>query len=124
MPTSGWIGVDLDGTLAIYGGWTGEIGPPVLPMVNRVKAWLAQGVEVRIVTARVACTYQDVAESGKCDDVAFATEQRALIEAWCERYIGQKLRVTAQKDFAMITLYDDRCVQVEANTGRLIGGGA
>jgi hypothetical protein len=26
------------------------------------------------------------------------------------------------KDFGMILLYDDRCRQVETNTGRIIGG--
>jgi hypothetical protein len=31
------------------------------------------------------------------------------------------LPITNCKDFAMVELYDDRCVQVEANTGRLIG---
>lgn len=33
----GWIGVDLDGTLAEYDGWKGpdEIGAPVEPMVER-----------------------------------------------------------------------------------------
>ena len=51
----GWIGVDLDGTLAEYHGWhdDGRIGKPILPMVARVKKWLAEGKEVRIVTERV-----------------------------------------------------------------------
>ena len=52
----GWIGVDLDGTLARYDGWKGpeHIGEPLMPMVERVKAWLAEGREVRIMTARVS----------------------------------------------------------------------
>ena len=38
----GWIGVDLDGTLAIYTGWKGcdHVGEPIPPMVERVKAGL------------------------------------------------------------------------------------
>jgi hypothetical protein len=34
--SGGWIGVDLDGTLAIYGGWTGprSIGEPVPKMLE------------------------------------------------------------------------------------------
>ena len=42
--SEGWIGVDLDGTLAEYLGWQGmgHIGEPIAPMVERVKAWLAQ----------------------------------------------------------------------------------
>lgn len=41
MSTSGWIGVDLDGTLALYKGWSGgTIGEPVPLMAARVKDWL------------------------------------------------------------------------------------
>ena len=51
---AGWIGVDLDGTLAHYGGWVEpeRIGQPIAPMVARIKEWLGQGIEVRIFTAR------------------------------------------------------------------------
>ena len=106
MTTSGWIGVDLDGTLAEYHGWNnGEIGEPVPVMLTRVVSWLANGQAVKIFTARV------------CGGDA---EQTALIKAWCLKHIGQELEVTATKDFAMIELWDDRCVQVEPNTGRRI----
>lgn len=109
MSASGWIGVDLDGTLAHYKGWDGgKIGPPVPAMLARVKAWLADGVEVRIFTARVAHDPDG--------------DQKHRIFLWCEQHIGQRLRVTCCKDFAMIELYDDRCVQVEANTGRRLDG--
>jgi hypothetical protein len=52
--SEGWIGVDLDGTLAHYSEWKGpdSIGEPVPLMLARVKEWLAKGLEVRIVTAR------------------------------------------------------------------------
>ena len=51
----GWIGVDLDGTLAEYDGWVGpqHIGKPVPLMVDRVKRMLDYGEDVRIFTARV-----------------------------------------------------------------------
>ena len=100
----GWIGVDLDGTLAHYDGWKGveHIGAPIPKMLQRVKTMLVQGKEVRIFTAR-------------CHD----GQQRTIdiIQDWCEQHIGQRLPVTNVKDFAMVTLFDDRCVQVEANTG-------
>lgn len=109
---SGWIGVDLDGTLAKYEGWRGadKIGQPIAAMVERVKLWREQGIEVRIVTARV------------CSNQAPHTRRIALqaIEAWCERHLGEKLPVTAEKDFAMLVLYDDRVVRVEPNTGMLL----
>jgi hypothetical protein len=101
----GWIAVDLDATLATYDGWVSEqhIGEPVPAMVARVKAWLAEGKDVRILTARVANGNQ---------------EARILIRNWCEVHIGVRLPVTNEKDFGMIELWDDRCVQVEKNTGQ------
>ena len=52
----GWIGVDLDGTHATYNGWNGtdDIGTPVEAMVQRVKDWLRNGTNVKIMTARVS----------------------------------------------------------------------
>lgn len=51
----GWIGIDLDGTLAEYDGWKGveHIGKPIPSMVKRVKEWISEGKDVRIFTARV-----------------------------------------------------------------------
>lgn len=122
MTASGWIGVDLDGTLAKYEGWNGGIGDPIPLMVERVKKWIAEGVEVRIFTARVGFGAGYSAESNRSDDENFANEQRALIEAWCEKHIGKKLPVTAVKDFRMIELWDDRAIQVVLNTGVRVDG--
>jgi hypothetical protein len=46
----GWIGVDLDGTLAQYGEFKGRdhIGEPIAPMLDKVKKELARGKEVRM----------------------------------------------------------------------------
>lgn len=101
----GWIGVDLDGTLAHYDGWKGveHIGPPVPAMVDRVKAWRAEGREVRIFTARVHDR---------------TTSTVAVIHDWCETHLGERLPVTNVKDFGMVELWDDRAVAVEINTGR------
>lgn len=105
--SEGWYGVDLDGTLAEYesGQWP-EIGKPIMPMVNRVKAWLAEGKEVRIFTARV---------SG-----ADRKSETKRIRLWCYEVIGQALPVTNEKDYDMIEYWDDRAVQVIPNTGRTI----
>jgi hypothetical protein len=105
----GWIGVDLDGTLAKYDGWKGptHIGEPVPAMVDRVKRWLAEGITVKVFTARVS------ARDG--DELA---EVAGAIIAWCQTHIGQKLDITCVKDFGMIELWDDRVVAVEPNTGR------
>ena len=59
----GWIGVDLDGTLAYYDGWKGPeaIGEPIPRMVDRVLGWVNEGREVRILTARVSPGKPDAA---------------------------------------------------------------
>lgn len=111
-----WIGVDLDCTLAIYDKWRGEnhIGEPIPAMVERVKQWRAQGQEVRIFTARVA-------GHGMCDITTGGTiDAITPIQEWCQKHLGEVLPITNVKDFGMMELYDDRCVQVEANTGRLL----
>ena len=113
----GWIGVDLDGTLAHYDGWKGaeHIGEPVPKMLDRVKAWIAEGREVRIFTARV---YEDgsVARDLEVRDV------RANIAVWCMKHLGKILVVTCEKDFAMVELWDDRAVQIIPNTGERADG--
>ena len=107
---AGYIAVDLDGTLAFYGDSHDalHVGEPIPAMVDRVKAWLAKGIEVRIFTARVSIP----------EHVRYVVP---VIEAWCLKHIGRVLPVTCQKDYQMLRLYDDRAVQVEMNTGRLIG---
>lgn len=109
---SGWIGVDLDGTLAHYDGFKGAaiIGAPIAPMVERVKRWLAQGKTVKIFTARMHGHGMPMIGGG-VEDV------RTPIENWCREHIGQVLEVTNVKDFGMVELWDDRAVQVESNTG-------
>lgn len=108
----GWIGVDLDGTLAVYDEWRGadHIGAPIPAMVERVKQWLAEGKEVRIFTARV------------CNRQRHLERVLAAIYAWCKEHIGCWLPVTNVKDFDMIELWDDRAHRVERNTGRLLSG--
>lgn len=108
MSRDAWIGVDLDGTLAHYDGWRGPtyIGEPVGPMVRRVQEWIAQGRVVKVFTARVS--------GGDGRDMQ---QVRNAIAAWTKRHIGVELTATCIKDYAMIELWDDRCVRVIPNTG-------
>jgi hypothetical protein len=103
----GWIGVDLDGTLAIYDCWRGpdHIGEPIPAMVDRVKRWLAAGNEVRIFTARVSDGLPSTRET---------------IRRWSRDVFGVFLEVTCIKDYGMAELWDDRAVQVVENTGQVI----
>lgn len=106
----GWIGVDLDGTLAHYDEFVSptHIGEPIAMMVERVRRWIKDGKEVRIFTARVGTTKNDGRD---------VQEVRMAIDKWCIKHIGQSLEITNLKDFGMIELWDDRCVQVARNTG-------
>lgn len=103
----GWIGVDLDGTLAYYDKWKGpeHIGEPVPAMLERVKKWLKEGKDVRIFTARVSRNNPTNLES------------LGAIMDWCKEHLGCILQITSEKDYEMIELWDDRCVQVIPNKG-------
>jgi len=114
MRGRGWIGVDLDGTLAEHhDNWDyPTVGAPIPAMVERVKRWLAEGKDVRIFTARAHPIFGAVA----------AADNVHAIGEWTLAMFGQKLPVTCQKDPLMIELWDDRAVQVERNTGRRMDG--
>jgi hypothetical protein len=99
----GWHGVDLDGTLAIHDPAAfaiDKIGAPVEPMVRRVKAMIAAGWTVKIMTARAA-------------DLS----AHAVIHAWLLENGLPVLEVTDRKDFDMVRLWDDRAVAVMSNVG-------
>lgn len=102
----------MDGSLAHYDGWRGfdHIGEPVPAMVRRVRLWLADGRDVRIFTAR-AFPRAGVSEA----------DVRVPIDRWCLLHLGRVLPITYIKDMNMEVLYDDRCRQVELNTGRIVG---
>ncbi len=98
-----WVGVDLDGTLAFYDGYTHhtKIGHPIPTMIERVKQWL---------TARITG-----------HDEQRAWEAEAAIKRWCKEHIGQQLEVTCTKDLYCLELWDDRAVGVKRNVGERIG---
>lgn len=106
----GWIGVDLDGTLAHYDGWKGasHIGEPIPAMVSRVRIWIQEGKDVRIFTGRVT--------EGKGDE----HECRAAIQDWLRAQGLPHLPVTNVKDHFMLELWDDRSIQVVPNTGMTV----
>ena len=101
----GWIGVDLDGTLAFHDANSPmvRIGAPVPLMVKRVKGMIEKGYRIKIFTARA----QD-------------SEQILLIRKWLKKNDLPALEITNIKDYNMIKLFDDRAVQVERNTGKLV----
>jgi len=79
-------------------------------MVDRIKAWLADGWEVRIFTARV---------SAGSDDFGYtANNFKVFLRLWLDDAGLPDLKATNVKDFQMVELWDDRAVTVEPNTGR------
>jgi len=111
MSKGGWIGVDLDGTLAEYHGWKGieNIGPPIPAMVERVKTWVSEDKKVKIYTARVGTA-----------DMQERADVERYIRHWCQVHLGFILEITNIKDFGMYELWDDRAITVEINTGKII----
>jgi hypothetical protein len=113
----GWIAVDFDGTLATFNcGWVNDYratGEPIKPMVALVKKWIAEGEDVRIFTARADC-YHPTSKNLSFDE---ATKP---IKEWCLKHLGVVLPITNVKDYYCKALYDDRAIQVEKDTGRLI----
>jgi len=102
-----WTGIDLDGTLAYFDRMSSydKIGEPVPAMLALVKKMINNGIRVKIFTARA----QD-------------PEQLQIIRKWLKRNGLPELEITNTKDYYTHRLYDDRCIQVERNTGRLIVG--
>jgi hypothetical protein len=100
-----WIGVDLDGTLAYYDESSSiqEVGEPIPAMLALVKKMINNEIRVKIFTAR-----------------ATDPEQLPIIRKWLKANGLPELEITNIKDYYMLKLYDDRCIQVEKNTGRLM----
>jgi len=104
---TGWVGFDLDATLAVYNGWIeGKIGDMIPSCKALLEYVLKSGIEARIMTAR-ACGID-------------AEEQTKLIQDWLEENGLPRLQVTCSKDYEMICLVDDRAFAIEKNTGKLI----
>jgi len=108
----------FDSTLATYENWIGieDVGKPIKPMCDRVRKWLEDGKTVKIFTARV------YAIGMKLLNGEIQTEEmiKGPIEEFCMKEFGQILEITNVKDFGMIELWDDRCVEVVPNTGERI----
>jgi hypothetical protein len=105
-----WIGVDFDGTLAEHPQPPYEaerVGRPVPMMVNKVNSWLAEGLKVKILTARVGSRVEPEREA----------KAREAITAFCVEHFGEPLEITSEKDYDMVVLWDDLAVGVVQDTG-------
>lgn len=109
-----WIGFDFDGTLAkhVRPFDPARAGPPT-PLLDLLKKYLAMGLAVRIVTARVA------REDDELGTIRRIEIGRETIRNWCLQYVGRELPITNEKDNDMLVLFDDRARQVISDTGQL-----
>jgi len=100
----GWIGVELDGTLAHYDihQEANHIGKPVEKMIKRVQQWLMVEADVRLFTARAA-----------------DPQMLPVIEAWLKTHRLEKMKITCEKDFSMSQFWDDRGIHVICNRGEV-----
>ena len=111
----GWIGFDLDRTLAIYSLEQGAlIGEPIKPILQLVKSLIESGEDVRIFTARANID----SYNGNAELLEYHIN---AIRIWCKKHIGKELPITCSKDFNTKKIYDDIAVHVVPNTGKLIG---
>lgn len=101
FPFDGWIGVDLDGTLATSTDSIDTIGAPIPEMAERLLRWHRSGIKVKIFTAR-----------------ASTPKQVPLIRAWLADNQLPDLEITNVKDQSMWEVWDDKAVEVIRDTGR------
>lgn len=107
------IACDFDMTLAEYDHWRGinHLGAPVPEMLEKVQDALERGDEVWIFTARVA------PKSNSFEDCVAATKSILLLAEWCQKYIGELLPITHEKNPRFTEIWDDRVRQVVPNQG-------
>jgi hypothetical protein len=132
--SKGWIGVDLDGTTCEYHGWVRwcEFGAPIPAMIARIRRWISEGREVRVVTARVGLPRLGFHSTSGPPGLSrvkrntchksgekFSDQQmaEAIQDHLAPHLDGAVLPVQCYKDLHMIELWDDRAVQVVPNTG-------
>lgn len=112
------IAVDFDGTIAKYDGLEGvdykpsNAGAPIELMVERVKMWLAEGVEVVILTARVHSS-RPAKEIHQCV---------TAINRFCNENFGRELEITSEKHPRFSEIWDDKAVRVLRDAGTISDG--
>lgn len=97
------IAIDLDGTLS-ESTTDGSIGNPIKAMVDRVKSWNQDGLEVVIFTARAG----DTSEVRK-------------IESWLKNHQLPALNITNVKDSGMVEIWDNLAIRVANDKGDVCG---
>ena len=111
MGKSVHIALDFDKTLAYHeSGWgIHKSGPPIQPMLEKVKGWLAKGYKVTIFTARVSSDKQNW----------IIGEQIKIIKKFLADNGLPELPISAEKKPHYTHYVDDRAYHVKRNTGEI-----
>jgi len=95
------LACDLDGTLAQYDGYKGDIiGDPIPKMVEKLMEKHKKGHKIVIFTAR-----------------ASSEEKIQLIKEWLKKHKLPDWEVTNIKKSSFSEFWDDRAYRVKKNTG-------
>ena len=135
----GYIAVDFDGTMFTFpesddDAWLAwnVFGEPIWPMIDRIRAWLTAGIEVRVFTARIGLPVSvhvpgqpvEFIDSKellyKCQTTGTLYSAHMManaIQDHLEKHHLPRLKVQCYKDAHMIEFWDDRAVQVLPNQG-------
>lgn len=93
-----WVGVALDGHLAMETGREGgPIGGPNMHAIAQVQELVKSKHDVRIVTPRVAGLHGETIH-----------EQRERIQNWCMHHVGHRLPIQATSDKNMLQMLGGR----------------
>lgn len=99
----GYVAFDFDKTIAVRnsGDSIFKAGAPIRAMVDLMKKYLSEGRKVKVLTARKG-----------------ELQQRPVVKFLKDNGFPP-LEVINCKDSNLDILYDDKCIQVELNTGEL-----
>jgi len=109
IPRKAWysqkmnILIDLDGTLAYYKHGQRGIGEPIPAMLERVHAWIEDGYEIRLFTARSS-----------------VPELEREVREWLDSHGLDKVVISNLKDFGTAMVIDDIAREVVPNTGMFV----
>lgn len=121
-----WIGVGYEGVLVKRRPWFNDQDHAIPAMIDRVKGWLDEGRDIRIVANLEPlnrCVEPGALRIMHGAWVDNAKEERcwlyvASIRLFCVRHFNVVLPITNVIDAKMRCLWDCKCEQVEPDTGR------
>jgi hypothetical protein len=112
--SGGFVGFDLDGTLAKYIGPHGntEIGDPIINSPDGKPTPYEIAIKLHTMGLPTCCFSARAMWPG----------ETPKIRKWLNKHGLPHMDITFQKNSNMICFFDDRSISVEENTGKILGG--